>query len=160
MKKLSPRLKQIYNHIDLNSEVWDLCCDHGYLGSHCLINGAEKVYFNDQSFDILRLLSSKLSRHRSLEGRYKIVEGPAEAISTPIEGTVVIAGVGGLNIIKILRVLTSKSSFNPQKIILSPMTHVQHLEEFIQELMDDKMYSIQKEKIFERGRERHLFVLS
>jgi tRNA (adenine22-N1)-methyltransferase len=64
--KLTPRLQTIFNSLMLGKPVWDLCCDHGYLGLRCYLSKQfPEVHFVDQVEEIITSLEVKFRENYS-----------------------------------------------------------------------------------------------
>ena len=96
--------------------LWDLCCDHGYLGLFALNNSSySEVIFNDVVPHVLANLPGKFAGRPA-----RVICGPAEDIAEPLTGNVVIAGVGGEKILKILLAHTRRSTLRAKRIAVCP----------------------------------------
>lgn len=118
--KLSPRLQCFFEQLLPGEDVWDLFCDHGYLGLAALEAGIfKRVYFVDRANHLIQSLQQQLASFRP-ESTGDCLAMPAESIAQVVSGTVVMAGIGGMNMLKILKALLLKSNFQPQRLVLSP----------------------------------------
>jgi tRNA (adenine22-N1)-methyltransferase len=95
---LSVRLKKIYDLILPNQPLWDIGCDHGYVGLHAYRNRlCTEVNLVDQSREVLHSTYRRIAEwfpERTGEGlRVWCLDAGREAL--PISsGTVVMAGLG------------------------------------------------------------------
>lgn len=48
MPLLSNRLKLIFDQLLPGHAVWDICCDHGYLGSHAYRQSQDIISVNEK----------------------------------------------------------------------------------------------------------------
>ncbi len=117
--RLSPRLEALFNRCQPGLPLWDLCCDHGYLGLHALHSGAfTEVLFNDTAPHLLALVKAKL---RGGE-RARLISGKAEEIIEPLTGNIVIAGVGAEKIFKILDSHLRRGTLIGPHVLVCPET--------------------------------------
>lgn len=124
MQKLSPRMQLIYDHLIPGEPVWDLCCDHGYMGLNAYASGLfPEVYFVDQVEHIVQRLEQQFQQnYLSLSSSVKahFLPLPGESVQTEIRGTLVIAGVGAHTIFKIVQALHGRGVLRASKMILVP----------------------------------------
>lgn len=164
MFKLSPRMQLIYDQLLPGKPVWDLCCDHGYMGLNAYESGDfPAVYFVDQVGPIVQQLKERF-KEKHLDPKSTIqtffLSESAENLQIHLEGNVVIAGVGSFTIIKILRVLFTKGFLKAERLILCPQDGPEKLLHGLFDLSDFD-YEICNEdcKVEERGRIRKLLIL-
>ncbi|VAW63726.1 hypothetical protein MNBD_GAMMA09-2037 [hydrothermal vent metagenome] len=111
--KLGKRLNEIFELIKQAQEnalyhsIWDCCCDHGYLGINILNEHlCENLIFVDQLPHIINQLTDTLTRFYSNEAdaEYKLIVADAGELNfdSQYRHLVVLAGVGGDVIIKII----------------------------------------------------------
>ena len=103
---LSARLKSIYNLILAHQPLWDIGCDHGYLGLHVYRNElCPEVHLVDRSREALQSPSLRIAgwfEEGSGEGIHVWCRD-AEYEALPISiGTVVMAGIGTNTIVRIM----------------------------------------------------------
>ena len=123
--KLSPRMKSFIEHAIPNASFWDVCCDHGYVGIQALTsNQFTSVHFVDQVPHIMKRLQQLIYQNKNLRAEHKffLQTCPGEEIEGDVEGTLLIAGVGGLTMKNILTSLMSKKTLLAQRLLLSPHT--------------------------------------
>lgn len=109
-------------------DFWDICCDHGLLGIAALRSSQfPRVHFVDRVPHIIE----KLRRGLSTEKDVSIYLIGAEELGEELRGTVVIAGVGGHNIVKILESWSSRGNLRASRLVLNPLTHLGPLREFL-----------------------------
>jgi tRNA (adenine22-N1)-methyltransferase len=130
---LSQRLKQIdrmvtqrYNHI------WDCCCDHGYLGLELLSRGsADTLHFVDVVPELMIDLKKRLSVRPAFKQEYKhwqvhcidVTQLPiGEALKNDTH-LIVIAGVGGELMIKLVGALLRNNPESTLEFLLCPVYH-------------------------------------
>lgn len=149
---LSPRLNALLNSSIPEEDFWDICCDHGLLGRAAMARGSfARVHFVDQVPHIIENLKEKVSESEDV----RIVLKSAEDITEILTGTVVIAGVGGHSLIKILGQWREREILRAKRLVLNPMSHVEPLREF---LAGFDTYKI-KETIIVRESERDREIL-
>src|SRR4051812_49221992 len=113
--RLSPRLEALLTRCVPGFPVWDLCCDHGLVGLAALESGKfTAVIFNDSVEHLLNLLKPKINGRADC----RIVHAFAEEISEPLTGNLVLAGIGGEKIYKILSTHAERQTLKAQKIIV------------------------------------------
>lgn len=152
---LSARLQAFLDEAVPGAPLWDLCCDHGLLGLAAL--GSErfpKVHFVDSSEAAMKLLEGRLAGNRRAGFHVK----PAQEIDEDLTGSVVIAGVGGLLIWKILQTLQVRGALKARRLILGPHRDEAWLADQLR-LGALPSWNLTKEaRVLERGRSRHLLV--
>lgn len=129
-RKISPRLEAAFDHLLKDDEVWDFCCDHGLLGIKALkSNEFRSVHFIDQVPHIMQALKEKILRFRVAPmTRYFLHCCDGANITSHVNGTAVIAGVGGDTILEILKSLQTKKLLQAQRIILIPHKDEKHMK--------------------------------
>lgn len=128
--RLSFRMKIFIDKALPNEPFWDVCCDHGYVGIGALESRKfPYVYFVDQLPHIMKKLEIFIDKAPDTKKNpnYLLITAPGENIKIPIEGTLLIAGVGATTIINILK----RAPINAKRILLSPHLEVKKLEEYI-----------------------------
>ena len=153
---LSPRLQTVASLIPCCRTVVDVGSDHGKLGAWCL---RENICQNVIATDIHELPAKRTSE-RMMEENFEdrsdvLVTDGLKGVSLSPDMTAVIAGMGGLEICKILSsALTSDESI-PKKMafVLQPQRSFYEVRKFLSE----HGFSIQDEKIsIEKG---HFYVV-
>lgn len=163
MLKLSPRLQLISDHLIPGEALWDLCCDHGYLGLAAYDSGLfTKVYFVDQVASIMNALEKRFKEchfAEAIKTQASFLCIPGQDIAQPVSGTLVIAGIGGLTSLDIVRGLHKGGHLQASRIIFSPhkaMPTVRHF--FIENPSLGYVLSPDEPEIRERGRIRKLLI--
>ena len=151
MTRLTPRLQIVYDQLIKNQDVWDFCCDHGYLGGAAYKSQNFKdIYFVDPIASIIQKLEAQflkyLYRNDSSSTAYFITKN-AQQIENPVFGTASIVGVGGLLIYEILETLSRKKCLLAQRLVLGPHRDREKLLELIKnnELFSSYTLTSQKE---------------
>lgn len=147
---LSPRLKLIFQYLDFKKDLWDIGCDHGYLGKYVLeIENAPRVHFVDRISHLVEALREDL-------GAYEQAHFYNEDASIPgclgeITGNLVIAGMGAKRMLDIIQSLEIQSGTN---MILNPFKDIELLEAYLKE----KNYiQVNTADVNERGRQRRIY---
>lgn len=148
MPKLSPRLRFLSELLVDGEDVWDLCCDHGYLGESALASGRfPRVNFVDRVPGIVSKLEKRLGRRPG--AKYWTVD--AAAIDAELTGTVVVAGVGGDVAVRIVEGLAAKGRLKSRRVIVSPHSQeVWAIGEIARALGGD--YVVESRKVAPEGR--------
>ena len=113
---LPGRLHSLYELCLPGLPLWDLCCDHGLLGLWALERGAHtEVIFNDAVAHVLTALPAKIAGRPG-----RVVCANAEDISEPLLGNVVLAGIGGEKVVKILQAHARRGGLRAKRIAVCP----------------------------------------
>jgi len=122
--KLSRRLQAIYDELKPGVPVADICCDHGYLGAHAYLSKKfPEIIFIDQVKETMIQLETKFEqfvRDDEIETSVNFITADARKVRVPFSGNVVLAGVGGKNMMEMLEGLFQSPDFKPARLILSP----------------------------------------
>lgn len=111
---LSLRLQSLLDRCEAGLPLWDLCCDHGHLGLEALRSGRfPTVIFNDAAAHVLDDLRGQVGGQPA-----RLLCARAEEIREDLTGNVVIAGIGGEKIYKILRAAGER--LKARHIVLCP----------------------------------------
>ena len=137
MIKINNRLKLIGDLVDKNDNVLDIGCDHGLLEIY-LLKKKRKVVGTDNKKGPLDICKSNLKKEK-VKCELRLGDG-LDTYSD--EDTVIISGMGGLNIIKILNNDVNKSK-KVNKYILSPNNYIKNVREYMSKLG----YYIDNEKL-------------
>ena len=133
MPALSQRLKLIFDQLLPGYAVWDICCDHGYLGSHAYQSQRfHEVNFVDQVPEIIARLEKRFHREiaqttNPTASRFVVSAG--EDLTLELTGNVVISGVGSYTIFQILKSLQEKNLLKAKRLILCPQNDVVKIDE-------------------------------
>ncbi|MFZ4714299.1 MAG: tRNA (adenine(22)-N(1))-methyltransferase TrmK [Bacteriovoracaceae bacterium] len=157
--KLSHRLNTIYQQSLPGAPLWDICCDHGQLGLFAYQNQRhDEVFFVDQVEVIMDNLQKVFER------KFHLPENPVKAhflkkdggkLASVLTGTVVIAGIGGLNMKTMLLAWQENKVLFASRLVLSP-----HRDELIYQKAEFlPQYVLTEEKcVLENGHLRFIFV--
>lgn len=156
MIKINNRLKLIGDLVDKNDNVLDIGCDHGLLEIY-LLKKKIKVVGTDNKKGPLDICKSNLKKEK-VKCELRLGDG-LDTYSD--EDTVIISGMGGLNIIKILKKDVNKSK-KVDKYILSPNNYIKDVRMYLNKLgyyIEDEI--LIKDKyiytviVFKKGKKRY-----
>lgn len=164
MIKLSERLTSVYENLIPGKDVWDICCDHGYLGIAAYKNANfTHIYFVDRVPEIMDRLKIQFQKSifkpdSAVKATFICTAG--QDIGTNVTGTVCITGVGGSAVFKILDGLAKNNYLNADRLILGPHRDEMNLLELIKNSARLNQYHLKSEiKIVENDYKRSLFIL-
>lgn len=167
---LRPRLLRVLSYVRDGDVLWDIGCDHGYLGMRALLDkNLSKLICVDQSPRVIENLKKRmalenlppqvrqdvLQRIPDYEDKdiRHICADAASLKPEPISGTVVIAGMGAKAIIRILNEFVCKNWRPHTQLLLIPNAERQRLREALQEMQ----LHVQEESIQDGKRVFYLF---
>lgn len=159
----SERLKIVFNHLNPRQNVWDFCCDHGYLGAEAYKSqNFGDIYFVDQVDTIIEHLKNRFHQYSYSENnasKATFICQSGESIDIDVTGTVCITGVGGTTIFQILSGLSENGRLHADRLILGPHRDNQKLLKLLSEHEYLKKYKLsQPIAITENDRQRELFI--
>lgn len=100
---LSERLKSVAKFASYGKIVADIGCDHGLLGIELLKNNmVDKVYAIDNKQNALNGAVDNIKKHKLENKVFPILGDGIEKLPSDVD-TIVIAGLGALNILKMLK---------------------------------------------------------
>jgi len=139
MIKLSNRLNEIASFINKEDKIIDIGCDHALLDIY-LVNKYNNIcYASDINENALKGAKSNIKKY-NLEDKIIIKHGDGLTLDNSLINTMVIAGMGFNNIIKIL---SNDNVKNINKIIVQSNSH----PEIIRKFMIKNRYYLNKEKV-------------
>ena len=149
---INKRLKKISAYLLNSKKIIDIGCDHALLGIYlCLENENIKVIASDINEKPLLKAKENVNQY-SLNDRIAIKLGDGlETVEEDVD-TVVISGMGTLNIIKILEKINEYPHIS--KLVLSPNNDFVLLREKIQNLG----FEIVKEEIIKENNKYYLII--
>lgn len=123
------RLDEIASHLVGEDLVADVGCDHGYIAEKLLqVGGAKKVVLTDISEKCLKKAQTLLAKELENGKATAVVCDGLKGVDLPITA-VVIAGMGGEEIIKILTECLPRLPI--KKLVLQPMKNAEKLRQFL-----------------------------
>lgn len=120
------RIAKICSYIEKSKTFADVGCDHGYCAQFAIEQGlCEKAYITDISAKSLAKAEKLLAKHIESGTCIPVCCDGLEGLEKDCE-QVLIAGMGGEEILKILR-----QGFIPEKFIFQPMKNAPELRAFL-----------------------------
>ena len=122
--RLSARLQLVFDNLIAGHDVWDFCCDHGYLGGAAYKSQQFKnIYFVDPVSTIIEKLKFLFYKYlfdakNSSSPHFLLQHG--QKVNQPVYGTVCITGVGAFVIYQILCEIAENEFLMAQRLILGP----------------------------------------
>lgn len=163
MIRLSDRLQLVYVNLIPEQDVWDFCCDHGYLGGAAYKSQQFKnIYFVDPISSIMQKLEENFNKflfdaNSKSKAYFKTQSG--ETLTEAVRGTVCILGVGAFIIYDILSGLASKQHLQAQRLILGPHRDGDKLLTMLKNNQLFECYELtSKKEVIENGRTREFFI--
>lgn len=161
--RLSERLHLVYEHLIPRQDVWDFCCDHGYLGGAAYKSEQFKdIYFVDQVPALIKNIKQKFENYLFQEknkSKAFFIHESGQNIKIDIYGSVVICGVGANVIYQILSDLIKYNFLKAQRLILGPHRDTEKLVKMIQNNSYFFNYKLTARKeMTENGRLRIFFI--
>jgi tRNA (adenine22-N1)-methyltransferase len=133
---LGPRLLHLSSFYTHEQEIWDIGCDHGYLGlSFLCLETVSSVYLVDPSKKVIDQLINKLKdSYITIPNKIKVLnqKGQYLEISKNIKKIIFIAGMGGKEIIDILDHMKPQLSVE-DSVIISPHKNILELRKYLLE---------------------------
>ena len=119
--------------------VWDLCCDHGYLGQSLLDNWttsdtSSHIIFVDQRAHITSQLQENLRHYSS--SRCSVITQDASTLvfRSDTKNLVIIAGVGGETLINIMQGLLAVNKGCSLDFILCPVNSLYYVRGMLKQM--------------------------
>ena len=137
---MTERLKRIFNEIPKCKSFADVGCDHGFIAEEMIKSGkCDSVIISDISAPSLKKAEKLLKKYIDCGLVTAVCTDGLNGID-PLTEVVLIAGMGGEEIIKIIK----SSSFLPPVLVLQPMKNIDKVRINIQALG----YGIVKDYLF------------
>lgn len=160
---LSPRLQFAFDHLIPNEDVWDFCCDHGYLGGSAYKSQKYKnIYFVDPVPSIIESLKLRFKKYvysADSKSQAYFLQQSGQSITQKISGNVCILGVGGHLIYEIVEALSNQGVLQSQRLILGPHRDLDLLLSKVTKNENLKKYKLShRQKIFEIHRVHEFLV--
>jgi tRNA (adenine22-N1)-methyltransferase len=136
--KLGPRLNAILELVIKEQKnkpypcIWDCCCDHGYLGIKILSeNLCDKLIFVDQMPHIIEQLTTRIEPFST--GKHELIAMDAGELcfDSQQRHLVILAGVGGEVMVKIVSSIESKHPDAQIDYIFCPSASQKFLREYL-----------------------------
>jgi len=110
------------------THIWDMCCDHGFLGMELLERGQPSVHFVDIQEHLVALVGAELER-MSFDGQWHCHCCDAASVDLPDESPqlVVIAGVGGDTCVDMVRSIVERHPGQQLEFLLCPVRQMEHV---------------------------------
>lgn len=164
MIRLSERLTLVYENLIPQKDVWDICCDHGYLGTAAYKSqNFSDIYFVDRVPTIIEKLETQFQKfvfNTDSASKANFICKAAQDINTNLTGTACITGVGGLTTFEILHDLAQNNFLNVDRLILGPHRDEIKLLELIKNSPKTNPYHLKSEiKVIENNRNRSIYIL-
>lgn len=158
MKKVSKRIQIIANILETEDKnVWDLCCDHGQLGSYLLENkNVRKVFFVDRVPKIMDSLE-KILNHSFSKERFECQTLDAHEIDPAPDDVITICGVGGQLAISLMNAFLKKLKESESTYLICAHYHMYDLRLF---LKANHLKLISEKLIEDQGRMYELLYVS
>lgn len=137
IRRLGERLDHLFEWVgraESYDNIWDLCCDHGRLGLH--LHERHKrtdVYLVDRVDQLIDRLVADYSWKDDGRLYFRAADVGQLNIIVRHRTLVIIAGIGGENLITMLQSILSRMSQGQTiEFMLSPNTHIFELRRFLQ----------------------------
>ena len=147
---ISKRIKFLASIVNSYGTVVDVGCDHGYLGYLILKNSKNDVIFTDISNKCLEKAKNLIEKENLNSRSYFVCTNGLENIKNSVD-TVVIAGMGGYEILNIIK--SAKIKVN--KYVLQPMKNVLTLKSELIKIG----YKIEFDKIIKDGKKFYEYLI-
>jgi tRNA (adenine22-N1)-methyltransferase len=131
---MSDRIRRLASFVRPQSVLYDLCCDHGYIGFTAWDQKPlAGLVFVDQSANALCAVHEALqARELTDDSRIQVIQGLAENIRLDVRPSdLVMAGVGIRTIVTIIRRLFP-DGLGPHRLIICPEKNSLELRSFLQ----------------------------
>jgi tRNA A22 N-methylase len=172
MVRLSPRLQAMYDLAKGPETLWDVGCDHGLLAAYNSWSGDfKKVVCVDRSANVIQKLPIRFSKEYGMnqEQMANIELLCCDGADIPwdrVDGSLVMGGVGCLNIINVLDA-APLDVFGRVKMAFCPQDGPALLEDYLNDHLlkwqagtPTRALQLVSQVVIERGRKRTIFALS
>lgn len=161
--KISERLKLVYENLVVGEDVWDFCCDHGYLGGAAYKSRQfGDIYFVDQISSIIQKVKTRFETYvyqKDHPSTAHFILQSGQNVDRKITGTACITGVGALVINDILSGLANNQNLQAKRLILGPHRDVEKLLLMIQNNKNLVGYQLSsKKEVLENSRNRIFYI--
>jgi len=141
--KLTSRMNLFLDYTIPQTPFWDICCDHGLVGLGMMVlkKTSSHVHFVDCVPHIMDKLEYKIANlFHAPTIPFTLHLSKGQDLKENVDGVVLIAGVGGLTIKNILSSLQGLGFLQAKRLILSPHTDINVLENFFSGTQFSKQY--------------------
>lgn len=161
MVNLSSRLQLIFSLLKPDLSVWDVCCDHGYIGLRAYESqGFCEINFVDQVPEIMQRLKKHFTDnhwHPSNTTSVQFHSMAAEQITNEITGNLIMAGIGSYTIARVLTSLTHRQLLQAHRIIICPQNEVVSIDK-IKNILGAPYSLFEITTVIEKNRKRKIYV--
>lgn len=158
--KFSPRMKALVSHCIPTSDLWDFCCDHGFIGLYAFTVGDFKdIHFVDKQDHIIDRLIKLLNKAEIPLSTLYFHKSDARKLDQTVRGNLILAGVGGSLGVKILESLFQRGLLQANRIIFSPHTQEEDSLNGLLNLEGFPYSLLKTDSILEGSRNRQIFIL-
>lgn len=143
----SLRLEALAQHHRKEKHIWDIGCDHGFLGRSFVENAhVQSINFVDPSAPVIQQLKKSLDSYIS-KGKFHIEQNEGQRILLyPESNLVFIAGMGGKEIQDILQA-HSHQAVKETRWVISPHRNILELRRYLK----NSQYRLEKEMLVEEA---------
>jgi tRNA (adenine22-N1)-methyltransferase len=158
---LSLRLQALLDSLQysdtLYQDIWDCCCDHGYLGMAILQQGlCEHMYLVDKVPHIMTALSTKMQGFDAASFTLLTADAADLQLLGNRRHCVIVAGVGGQTTMDILQTICQKHSGQEIDFLICPTTGIEDLRDY---LMDANFILLAEQLLQEQGKFYEIMLL-
>lgn len=158
MNRLGKRLAALRDAITEDyDDIWDVCCDHGFLGESLLLLGrAKHLHLVDQLPVITKQLEERFNQYPEEQYSIDTCAGEELIVNKNRKTLVIISGVGGETVVDILSALAANNDLKGVDFLLSPANHAYELRAYLRQ----QHYGLINESVvFERRRGYELLLV-
>jgi len=151
MNRLGKRLAALRDAVTEDyDDIWDVCCDHGFLGeSLLLLDRVKHLHLVDQLPVITKQLEERFNKYPEEQYSIYTCAGEELVFYKNRKTLVIISGVGGETVVDILSALAVNNDLKGIDFLLSPANHAYQLRAYLRQ----QHYGLIKESVvFERRR--------
>lgn len=158
-------MQLIYDQLLPGQPVWDLCCDHGYIGLNAYESGRfTDIYFVDRVSHIVENLRDRFLKeycYDDSQSQAYFFAMAGEEITQNVFGNLIVSGVGAFTISTIIKQLHFNGYLHAEKLLLCPQRDEEKLLAGLNKIPHFS-YKIGNEhyKVEEKGRIRKLLIFN
>lgn len=128
---LSTRLLCLRSFYNNETEIWDIGCDHALLGlSFASEEKINSIYLVDASLKVIETLKDKIDSYMPLSKVFILLNKGQKLTLSKNKKCIFIAGMGGKEIIEILKNLSTQIS-EDDRIVISPHRKILETREYL-----------------------------